>query len=71
LDVACPAAEHPVGAGAERWRGWEDTAAELGSYRERFKYVRLAREDGILLVQLHQDGGPAVWTAGAESPDPY
>ena len=40
--------------------------AALSTYRERFRYVRLDRQDGILLIQLHQDGGPAVWTAGAD-----
>ena len=40
--------------------------AALETYRDRFKYVRLERRDGILQVQLHQDGGPAVWTAGAD-----
>jgi enoyl-CoA hydratase/carnithine racemase len=40
--------------------------AALSTYRERFRYVRLYRQDGIMLIQLHQDGGPAVWTAGAD-----
>ena len=38
--------------------------AALESYSERFSYVKLYREDGILQVQLHSDGGPAIWTAG-------
>ena len=38
--------------------------AALESYSERFTYVKLHREDGILQVQLHSDGGPAIWTAG-------
>ena len=32
-------------------------------YKNRFKYVRLERQDGILEVTLHRDGGPAIWEA--------
>ena len=38
--------------------------AAFESYSERFTYVKLDREDGILQVQWHSDGGPAIWTAG-------
>ena len=38
--------------------------AAFESYSERFSYVKLHREDGILQVQLHSEGGPAIWTAG-------
>lgn len=30
-------------------------------YKNRFKYIRLERKDGILEVTLHRDGGQAVW----------
>ena len=33
-------------------------------YRDRFKYVGLRREDGVLEVRLRCGDGPAVWTAG-------
>jgi hypothetical protein len=33
-------------------------------YKDRFKYVRLEREDGVLEVTIHRDGGSALWEAG-------
>lgn len=30
-------------------------------YAERYKYIRLRREDGILEMSIHKDGGPAQW----------
>jgi enoyl-CoA hydratase/carnithine racemase len=38
------------------WRRFDDYA---GSY----KHVRMQREDGILELTIHTDGGPAVWSA--------
>lgn len=32
-------------------------------YAERYKFVRFERRDGILQMTLHQDGGPAKWSA--------
>lgn len=36
----------------------------LHTYSDRFKYIKLVRDDGILQVQLHSAGGPALLTAG-------
>jgi enoyl-CoA hydratase/carnithine racemase len=33
----------------------------FADYKDRFKYVRLARQDGILEMTLHRDGGSALW----------
>jgi len=33
-------------------------------YKDRFKYVRLERTNGILEVTIHRDGGSAIWEAG-------
>lgn len=33
------------------------------TYKDRYKTVRMKREDGILELAIHCDGGPAVWTA--------
>jgi enoyl-CoA hydratase/carnithine racemase len=38
-------------------------APKLEDYRDRYKSVRLEREDGILTMQFHTDGGPLVWTS--------
>lgn len=32
------------------------------TYRDRFKTIRMTREDGILEVQLHSEGGPLQWS---------
>jgi enoyl-CoA hydratase/carnithine racemase len=32
------------------------------SYKDRYQTVRLTRQDGILEVQLHTDGGPLQWS---------
>lgn len=37
--------------------------ARLEDYQNRFKHVRLVREDGILEVTIHRDRGPALWEA--------
>lgn len=34
---------------------------ELNTYAERFRTVRFHREDGILQMTLHTDGGPLKW----------
>ncbi len=33
-------------------------------YKNRFKYVRFERTDGILEVTIHRNGGSAIWEAG-------
>jgi len=38
--------------------------ARFEDYKDRFKYVRLERQDGILEVTIHRDGGSALWEAG-------
>ena len=35
----------------------------LDSYAGRYPNIRLEREDGILTLTLHSDGGPLVWNA--------
>lgn len=38
----------------------------LETYRERYRNIRLSRDDqGVLLVTLHTDGGPLAWSATA------
>jgi enoyl-CoA hydratase/carnithine racemase len=34
---------------------------ELDDYRDRYQHARLSRDNGILTVQLHSDGGPLIW----------
>jgi enoyl-CoA hydratase/carnithine racemase len=48
-----------------------ERVAELASYAERYSCARLRREDGILEVRLHRDGGPLVWSEAShrELPD--
>jgi enoyl-CoA hydratase/carnithine racemase len=36
---------------------------KLSDYAERYENIRLRREDGILEMQLHSDGGPLRWSA--------
>lgn len=36
--------------------------ASFASYKDKFKYVRFRREDGILELALHQDGKECRWT---------
>jgi enoyl-CoA hydratase/carnithine racemase len=38
--------------------------ADFPTYADRFRFVELKREDGILEVRIHNEGGPAIWTAG-------
>lgn len=35
--------------------------SKLDDYAQRFETIRFERRDGILLVTLHKDGGPAEW----------
>jgi enoyl-CoA hydratase/carnithine racemase len=37
----------------------------LADYQDRFKYIRLRREDGVLEMTIHRDGGSALWDFGA------
>ncbi|SFB55279.1 Enoyl-CoA hydratase/carnithine racemase [Rhizobium sp. NFR07] len=34
----------------------------FGTYKDRYKSIRLTREEGILEVHLHTDGGPLRWS---------
>lgn len=36
--------------------------SQLGSYQDRYNYVRLERRDGILQATLQCDSGPANWS---------
>ena len=36
----------------------------LETYQDRFPFVRLRREDGVLEMTLHRDGGSAKWDFG-------
>jgi enoyl-CoA hydratase/carnithine racemase len=38
----------------------------LEDYQNRFKYIRLRREDGVLEATIHRDGGSALWDFGAD-----
>lgn len=38
--------------------------AALETYSDRFDQIRFDRRDGILQMQIHHKGGPALWTAG-------
>lgn len=35
--------------------------AAFETYKDRFKYIRMRREDGILEVAIHRDGQAAMW----------
>lgn len=37
--------------------------AQFESYSERYSCVRMHRENGVLELHLHKDGGPALWGA--------
>jgi len=37
----------------------------LDDYRDRYPNVSITREDGLLEVRLHTDGGPLAWSAAA------
>jgi len=32
-------------------------------YKDKYRFIRFAREDGILELTIHKDGGPAQWSA--------
>jgi enoyl-CoA hydratase/carnithine racemase len=36
-------------------------------YSTRYQHVRMKREEGIIELQLHSDGGPLIWGAGPHS----
>jgi 6-oxocamphor hydrolase len=39
----------------------------VDEYADRFEHIRLTRQDGVLEVALHSDGGPLVWGAGVHA----
>ena len=41
--------------------------ARFEEYRDKYKHLRMERNEGILEVMLHSDGGPVVWGAGPHS----
>ena len=40
----------------------ERPATTFDSYRDRFRTIRMPREDGILEMRFHTDGGPLRWS---------
>jgi enoyl-CoA hydratase/carnithine racemase len=47
-------------------------APKLEDYQDRFKTVKLVRDDkGVLEVTVHTDGGPLVWTSEAHDEQAY
>jgi len=36
----------------------------FADYSDRYEHVTMSRDDGILLMQLHSEGGPLLWGAG-------
>ena len=38
--------------------------ARFEHYRDKYRHLRMQRNDGILEVTLHSDDGPVVWGAG-------
>jgi enoyl-CoA hydratase/carnithine racemase len=41
----------------------ESGMADLSTYSNAYRYVRIERRDGILQVQIHNQGGTAIWDA--------
>ena len=41
--------------------------ATLVEYANRFKFVKLTREDGILQMRLHTDDGPMRWNRDVQA----
>jgi enoyl-CoA hydratase/carnithine racemase len=39
----------------------ERNLSKFAEYQNRFEFVRLRREDGILEITIHKNGGPAKW----------
>jgi enoyl-CoA hydratase/carnithine racemase len=37
--------------------------ADFASYANSYRHIRCERQDGILQVTLHHQGGPAIWTS--------
>jgi enoyl-CoA hydratase/carnithine racemase len=37
---------------------------QFADYQHRFKYIRFRREDGVLEMTIHRDGGSALWDFG-------
>jgi len=37
--------------------------SQLADYQDKYKYVSFRREDGILELRIHDNGGPATWSA--------
>jgi enoyl-CoA hydratase/carnithine racemase len=37
---------------------------QLADYRQRYSYIRFRREDGILEMAIHRNGGSAMWSSG-------
>jgi enoyl-CoA hydratase/carnithine racemase len=38
--------------------------ASFDEYKDKYRYARMERSDGILEVSLHADGGPLIWGDG-------
>jgi enoyl-CoA hydratase/carnithine racemase len=36
----------------------------LAEYQDKFKFIRLRRDDGVLEMTIHRDGGSALWDFG-------
>jgi enoyl-CoA hydratase/carnithine racemase len=37
--------------------------ASFDSYKDKYRFVRFERNDGVLELSIHRDGGPAQWSA--------
>ena len=42
------------------------TRTSLDEYQCRYQHAALERQDGIIIVRLHSDGGPLIWGAEAQ-----
>lgn len=40
---------------------------EFAEYSERYRHVAMRREDGVLEMRLHSEGGPLIWGSGPHS----
>src|SRR5262245_28429794 len=43
----------------------------LADYENTFRHARFRREEGVLLINLHTDGGKMVWSSSAHNELPY
>ena len=43
------------------------TASTFDSYKDRYETIQLSREDGILEMTFHTDGGPLQWSLAAHN----